>query len=150
MLSEEQEDSIIQQALSILERRIYKSQDIIDNPEEMKRFLTLQFAQYEFELFGVVFIDNIHRVIAIETLFRGTLAATSIYPREVVKAALKHNAAAVVLYHNHPSGSPEPSPADIKITERLSEALKLVDIQVLDHIVVGGAVCVSFAEKGLL
>ena len=102
------------------------------------------------EGFCGVFLDNRHRVIALEELFRGTIDGASVHPREVVKRALAKNAAAVILAHNHPSGIAEPSQADELITRRLKEALALVDIRVLDHLVIGDGVCESFAERGLL
>ena len=104
----------------------------------------------EHEVFVCVFLDSQNRVIACEELFRGTLAQTSVYPREVVKAALAHNAAAVIFAHNHPSGVAEPSRADELLTQALKQALALVDVKVLDHFVVAGAGAVSFAERGLL
>lgn len=104
----------------------------------------------EREVFAAIFLDNQHRVLAYEELFLGTLAAASVHPREVVKRALHHNAAAVLLAHNHPSGLAEPSQADIEITRLLQEALKLVEVRLLDHVVVSAKECVSLAEKGLL
>lgn len=103
-----------------------------------------------YEVFCALFLDNRHRVLAFEELFRGTLNGTAVYPREVVKHALRHNAAAVIFAHNHPSGVAEPSRADEILTVRLKEALALVDIQVLDHIVVGDGEMASFSERGLL
>ena len=101
-------------------------------------------------MFACVFLDSQHRVIACDELFRGTLAQTSVYPREVVKAALAHNAAAVIFAHNHPSGIAEPSRADELLTQSLKQALMLVDIRTLDHFVVAGSQLVSFAERGLI
>ncbi len=102
------------------------------------------------EIFCCLFLDTRHRVLAFEELFRGTLDGAAVYPREVVKKALAHNAAAVILAHNHPSGVAEPSRADEALTQRLKDALALVDIQVLDHLVVGDGDITSFAERGLL
>ena len=107
-------------------------------------------ASFEHEVFAALFLDSQHRLIEYVELFRGTIDQASVYPREVVKEALRLNAAAVVFSHNHPSGSPEPSQADRVLTQRLKEALALVDVRTLDHIVVGGAVTTSFAECGLL
>ncbi|HAS8160916.1 TPA: DNA repair protein RadC, partial [Vibrio vulnificus] len=104
---------------------------------------------HEREVFAVMFLDNQHRLIAFEELFFGTIDSASVYPREVLKAALKINAAALIFAHNHPSGDATPSQADKQITQRLKEALALVDIRVLDHIVVGDS-AISFAERGLL
>ncbi|WP_447832289.1 RadC family protein [Aeromonas salmonicida] len=104
----------------------------------------------EREVFAALFLDNQHRILAYEELFLGTLSAATVHPREVVKSALQHNAAALMLVHNHPSGHPEPSRADIEITLRLQDALALVDIRTLDHLVVGAEGVVSFAERGML
>ncbi|MFA0143188.1 DNA repair protein RadC [Vibrio kanaloae] len=125
----------------------YKREGTFTNPTNVKEYLKLKLGAHDREVFAVMFIDNQHQLISFEELFFGTIDAASIYPREVVKAALNHNAAAVVFAHNHPSGIAEPSQADRRITQRLVDALKLVDIRVLDHIVAGED-CVSFAEKG--
>ncbi|MEZ9648979.1 hypothetical protein A136_10945 [Vibrio crassostreae 9ZC13] len=125
----------------------YKREGTFTNPTNVKEFLKLKLGAHDREVFAVMFLDNQHQLIEFEELFFGTIDAASIYPREVVKAALNYNAAAVVFAHNHPSGIAEPSQADRRITQRLVDALKLVDIRVLDHIVVGED-CVSFAEKG--
>ncbi|MFS1947226.1 RadC family protein [Vibrio lentus] len=125
----------------------YKREGTFTNPTNVKEYLKLKLGAHDREVFAVMFLDNQHQLISFEELFFGTIDAASIYPREVLKAALNHNAAAVVFAHNHPSGIAEPSHADRHITQRLVDALKLVDIRVLDHIVVGED-CVSFAEKG--
>lgn len=125
----------------------YKREGTFTNPTNVKEYLKLKLGAHDREVFAVMFLDNQHQLISFEELFFGTIDAASIYPREVLKAALNHNAAAVVFAHNHPSGVAEPSQADRRITQRLVDALKLVDILVLDHIVVGED-CVSFAEKG--
>ncbi|PMO06237.1 hypothetical protein BCT19_09165 [Vibrio splendidus] len=125
----------------------YKREGTFTNPTNVKEYLKLKLGAHDREVFAVMFLDNQHQLIRFEKLFFGTIDAASIYPREVLKAALNHNAAAVVFSHNHPSGIAEPSQADRRITQRLVDALKLVDIRVLDHIVVGED-CVSFAEKG--
>ena len=145
------DDDIIDTALKILESRIrYNSDNTkISSPEDSKTYVKLQLAHYEHEIFACLFLDNRHHVIAFEKLFRGTIDGASVYPREVVKTALSHNAAAVILCHNHPSGVTEPSQADIQITSRLKEALALVDVRVLDHLIVGQDV-LSLAERGLL
>lgn len=145
------EDGIIEAALNILEQRItYKTDTpILTSPEDSKNYVKLQLALYEHEVFACLFLDNRHRVIAFEKLFRGTIDGASVYPREVVKSALGHNAAAVIFAHNHPSGVAEPSKADENITQRLKSALELIDVRVLDHLVVGEDI-VSFAERGLL
>lgn len=145
------DDTIIESALKILENRItYKiDSPILTSPEDSKNYVKIQLATYEHEVFACLFLDNRHRVIAFEKLFHGTINGASVYPREVVKACLKHNAAAVIFAHNHPSGNTEPSQADQTITKRLVSALELIDTRVLDHLVVGDEV-VSFAERGLL
>jgi DNA repair protein RadC len=124
--------------------------DAITSPETTQRWLRDALAGRTYESFSILFLNNRHRVIKFEELFRGTIDGASVFPREVVKAALAHNAAAVILAHNHPSGNPEPSQADELITHRLRDALALLDIRVLDHVVVAGDKCVSFAAKGLL
>jgi DNA repair protein RadC len=123
--------------------------DALANPDDTRRYLAARLRDYPFEVFACLFLDNRHRVIACEELFRGTIDGASVHPREVVRRALGHNAAAVILAHNHPSGIAEPSRADQAITWRLRDALALVDIRVLDHVVVGDEL-VSFAERGLL
>jgi len=123
--------------------------DSLTGPQETRYFLSCQLRDYTHEVFAVLFLDQRHRVIQFEEMFRGTIDGASVYPREVVKKALEHNAAAVIFAHNHPSGVAEPSQSDERITQRLKEALGLVDIRVLDHFVVGDDV-VSFAERGLL
>lgn len=127
----------------------YKREGTFTNPTNVKEYLKLKLGAHDREVFAVMFLDNQHQLISFEELFFGTIDAASVYPREVLKTALNHNAAAVIFAHNHPSGIAEPSQADKRITQRLIDALKLVDIRVLDHIVVGED-CVSFAEKGLI
>lgn len=121
----------------------------LTSPAHCARFLRLRMRHMPREVFGVVFVDSQHRVLAYEELFQGTIDGTSVYPREVVKAALRHNASAVVLAHNHPSGVAEPSQADMRITQRITAALTLVDVRVLDHLIVGEDVT-SMAERGML
>lgn len=124
--------------------------DALLSPGDTARFLMTRLRDYPYEVFGVLFLDNRHRVLAFEELFRGTVDGASVHPREVVRRALRHNAAAVILSHNHPSGVAEPSQADQQITLRLRDALGLIDVRVLDHLVVGDGDCCSFAERGLL
>ena len=119
-------------------------------PAQVRDYLMLELGGLEHEVFAALFLDSQHRLITLRTLFRGTLAQTSVYPREVVKEALACNAGAVVLAHNHPSGTAEPSRADEFLTHTLKSALQLVDVRVLDHIVIGRGQSVSFAERGLL
>lgn len=142
-------DEVLQQARRVLAQRVRRGVQF-DKPERVKDFLRIQLGALDHEVFAVVFVDTQHRLIACEQMFRGTLTQTSVYPREVVKRALELNAAAVLLAHNHPSGAVEPSRADELLTRALSEALRLVDVRVLDHIVVGGDEALSFAERGLL
>lgn len=124
--------------------------DAMHDPEAVRRFLLAELRDLRFEVFCCLFLDARHRVLRFDQLFRGTVDGASVHPREVVRAALAANAAAVVLVHNHPSGVAEPSRADVRITERLRSALALVDVRVLDHLVVGDTEVVSFAERGLL
>ena len=124
--------------------------DALSSPAAVRDFLRLTLAQREHEVFLAVLLDAQNRVLACEELFRGTLTQTSVYPREVVKCALAHNAAAVILAHNHPSGVAEPSHADQVLTQSLKQALALVDIKVLDHFIVAGSAALSFAERGLI
>ena len=125
-------------------------EDSLENPEATRRFLSSRLRHLPHEVFACLFLDNRHRVIVFEELFRGTIDGASVHPREVVRRALQHNAAAVILSHNHPSGVAEPSRADIQLTRRLTAALALIDVRVLDHIVIGDGDGVSFAERGLI
>jgi DNA repair protein RadC len=124
--------------------------DALTSPDDTRRFLAARLRGYGHEVFAALFLDNRHRVIAFEELFSGTIDGASVHPREVVKRALAHNAAALILAHNHPSGVAEPSRADESITQRLREALGLVEIRVLDHLIVGDGEIVSLAERGLI
>lgn len=123
---------------------------VLGDPRGVCHYLGVHFAGYEREVFVCLFLDNRHRLISCEEMFQGTVDGASVHPREVVKRALQVNAAAVILAHNHPSGVAEPSQADELITHRLRDALALVDIRVLDHLIVAGSKTTSFAEKGLL
>ena len=124
--------------------------DVVNSPSAARDYLRLHFATLTHEVFVVVFLDAQNRVIACEEMFRGTLTQTSVYPREVVRAALERNAATVLLAHNHPSGQAEPSRSDEALTQALKLALALVDVRVIDHLVCAGGRFVSFAERGLL
>ncbi len=124
--------------------------DALQSPEDTRRYLSLRLGGYPYEVFGCLFLDTRHRVIAFEELFRGTIDGAAVHPREVVRRALHHNAAAVIFSHNHPSGVAEPSRADHQITRKLKEALALVEVRVLDHVVVGQRETVSLAERGLI
>ena len=123
---------------------------VFDSPQKVKDYLSLQLGSHDHEVFAVLFLDTQHRLLCLEEMFRGTLAQTSVYPREVVRRALAHNAGAVILAHNHPSGLAEPSRADEYLTATLKSALALVDVRVLDHLVVGRGQVVSMAERGLV
>jgi len=122
----------------------------LESPRSTRIFLNAQLRDRPYEVFCCLFLDNRHRLIAFEELFRGTIDGASVHPREVVRDALARNAAAVILAHNHPSGNAEPSQADELITARLRDALALVDIRVLDHLIVGDGTCISLAERGVL
>ena len=142
------------QAVMEMARRALKEQakqrDALTSPQAVRDYLRLQLGTREYEVFMAVFLDTQNRVIAMEELFRGTLKETSVYPREVVKRALAHNAGAVIFAHNHPSGVAEPSRADEAITLALKQALALVDVRVLDHFIVAAGGGVSLAERGLI
>jgi DNA repair protein RadC len=124
--------------------------DAMQNPDAVRDYLRMLLGGRDHEVFCVVFLDAQNRVIATEELFRGSLTQTQVYPREVARRALAHNAAAVILAHNHPSGVAEPSQADCQLTRHLGSALALLDVKVLDHFIVAGAACLSFAERGLM
>lgn len=143
------DEEILDAARTLLAARVRRGR-ALTNPRHTREFLRLQLAHLDHELFAVLFLDNRHRVIEFTPLFRGTVDGASVHPREVVKEALRRNAAAVILAHNHPSGVAEPSAADELITSRVKDALVLVDIRVLDHLVVTGDAIVSFSERGLL
>ncbi|MCT7941330.1 RadC family protein [Shewanella holmiensis] len=139
---------ILQSAANIIAEKL-NHQDAYTNPQTTKDFLTYKLGGYEREVFGVMMLNSQHQLIEFRELFFGTIDAASVYPREVVKAVLEVNAAAVIFSHNHPSGESEPSQADKLITKKLIDALGLIDVRVLDHIVVGQSP-VSFAERGLI
>ncbi len=122
----------------------------LSTPNTVRELLRLRLEALEHEEFWALFLDTQHRLLAAESLFRGTLTQTSVYPREVVKRALHHNSAAVFFAHNHPSAAPDPSAADRALTRTLREALALVDVRVLDHFIVAGSKMISFSERGLL
>jgi len=144
------ERTALDRALDIVGRALTDKHAALDNPAAVKTYLRLQLAGETSEHFGVLFLDSQHRGIAFERMFTGTLTQTSVHPREVVLAALRHFAAAVVLAHNHPSGNTQPSRADEVITATLKTALALVDVRVIDHIIVAPGEALSMAEKGLV
>ena len=142
------------QVLPELARRYFAASlpagESIRSPVDTENFLRARMRHLDHELFCCLYLDNRHRVLRFDELFRGTIDGTSVYPREVVKEALAVNAAAVILAHNHPSGVAEPSQADERITRRLKSALELVDIRLLDHLIIGDAATTSLASRGLL
>lgn len=140
----------VKRALSLLEKYLREPGAAFTSTGAARDWLRLQLAGLEREVFVVAYLDNQHRLLACETLFTGSIRSTEVHPREVVKVALRHNAAAVILAHNHPSGMAEPSQADRIITDRVKTALALVDVHVLDHLIIGGLDVVSFAERGWL
>ena len=142
-------EEVLSQARRVLSQRVRRGATM-SSPQAVKDHLRLAIGVLEHEVFCVLFLDAQHRIIELRQMFRGTVTQTSVYPREVVKEALSLNAAAVILAHNHPSGSAQPSRADEFLTQTLKAALALVDVRVLDHLIVGGAEVVSFAEQGLL
>jgi len=127
-----------------------KPKDILTSSQATRDYLRAKFRDCQSEIFSCLFLNNQHHVVKLEELFRGTIDGAAVYPREVVKRCLHHNAAAVILAHNHPSGIAEPSQADIAITNKLRIALETIDVRVLDHLVIGNSLVVSFAERGLL
>lgn len=141
--------AVFEMARRALSQRL-KEREAFHTPGAVKQYLQLQLAHKNHEVFAVLFLDNQNRMLAMEELFRGTLSQTSVYPREVVMRALHHQAAAVVLSHNHPSGSVQPSRADEHLTQTLKATLALVDVRVLDHIIVGQGQALSMAEQGLM
>lgn len=128
----------------------HRAGSVLCSPEATRNYLRLRMADYRHEVFGCLLLDNRHRVIALHEMFQGTIDGASVYPRVVVQHAMEANAAALVLFHNHPSGVAEPSMADEALTKRLKEALALVDVRVIDHFVISAGESVSFAERGLL
>jgi DNA repair protein RadC len=144
---------VLQAALEIGRRHLAEKLlhgHALESVDDTRRYLQAQLRDRPHEVFCCLFLDNRHRVLAFEELFRGTLNGTAVYPREIVKRAMSHNAAAVILVHNHPSGVAEPSRQDENLTSRLKESLELLDVRLLDHLVVGDGEVVSFSERGLL
>jgi len=146
------DDWFINKAIAILADRLDRPGEILGSPQTVRQYLTLTLADLEHEVFGVIWLNALNKVIHRGELFRGTLTQASVYPREVVKASLQHNAAAAIIYHNHPSGAGDPSDADIRLTQSLRDALALIDVKILDHIIVrgDGGPATSFAERGLI
>lgn len=146
------DNALIRRALRVLEDRLdYGTRTLLCQPEAVRDFLRLRMAELEHEVFVAIWLDSQNHLIAVEELFRGSLTQTSVHPREVIKSALAHNAGAVILAHNHPSGESMPSRADEVLTKTLANTLGLIDVKLLDHFIVGGAKRpFSFAERGLL
>jgi DNA repair protein RadC len=141
---------VIQQAIALLERRIFKVGPCLSRPAAVRDYLRLKLVAEPNEVFAIVFLDSMHQVLAYEPMFRGTINSTAVYPRVVVQRVLELKAAAVVFAHQHPSGVTEPSSADRALTQQLQAALALIDVRVLDHIIVGQGIPYSFAEHSLL
>ncbi|HHQ2782117.1 DNA repair protein RadC [Pseudomonas aeruginosa] len=142
-------DDILEAARQVIDQKMQRGAHF-DAPATVRTYLRTKLAGFEYEVFAVLFLDTRHRLIDYAEMFRGTIDAAEVHPREVVKEALRRNAAAVIISHNHPSGNPEPSAADRALTARLKQALALVDVRVLDHIIVAGDTTASFAERGWL
>ena len=145
--------ALLQAAIELSRRRMLEqlqASDILSSSSSTRSYLKAKFRSYKYEVFSCIFLNNQHHVVKLEELFTGTIDGAAVYPREVVKRCLYHNAAAVIFAHNHPSGVAEPSQADISITHKLKSALSTIDVRVLDHFVIGYPDVVSFAERGLL
>ena len=145
--------TLLQASLEVSRRHLFaalREKDVLGSPEDVRRYLALHLAGLPHEVFSALLLDNRHRVIEYRELFRGTIDSAAVYPREVLKRCLASNAAAVIFAHNHPSGVAEPSDTDVRLTRKLVDALALVDIRVLDHLVIGQGVQTSLAERGLL
>jgi len=143
------DSEIIEAALKILSKRLSRG-SLLASPRAAREYLALRFGDVEHEVFSAIYLTKRHHVIACEELFRGTLDGASVHPRIVVKQALRHNAAALLISHNHPSGDPSPSQADELITKRLQEALSLIDVRLVDHVITAAGGTLSMAERGLL
>lgn len=143
-------DTIIRRALRVLAQRLGEPGAALTSPQSVREYLRLRIGAEECERFVALWLNHQHQVVEIEELFRGTLSQTAVYPREVVKSALRANAAAVIFAHNHPSGLAEPSSADEVLTLMLKNALNLVEVKVLDHFVIGASTSTSFLERGLM
>ena len=143
-------DDIVEMSENILRKRIEDRGPAFCNPKLAAQWMVAKMSLLEHEVFSVLFLDNQHKYLAFEEMFRGSLTHAEVHPREIVKRALFHNAAAVFLVHNHPSGNPEPSSADIELTKRLKSALSIMEIRILDHFVVGGSTATSMNELNLI
>jgi len=148
-LNDAEKGSLVALAMKVLSARHHRGRTL-KSPDDTRAYLRLRLADKRAELFGCLYLDNRHRVLELCELFHGTIDGTSVYPRVVVQQALEVNAAAVILFHNHPSGVAEPSQADERITRRLKNALELIDVRVLDHFIVAAGYSVSMAARGIL
>ncbi|EPJ5824421.1 DNA repair protein RadC [Pseudomonas aeruginosa] len=142
-------DQILEAARLVIDQKMQRGTSFT-SPAAVKEYLLAKLAGFEHEVFSVLFLDTQHRLIEYREMFHGTIDSAEVHPREVVKEALRLNAAALVISHNHPSGNPEPSAADRALTRRLKDALGLVGVRVLDHVIVAGSTTASFAERGLI
>lgn len=149
MLDPDDIEGVLKRAAEIFDRQA-RSTDALVSPGAVRGYLRARMVTLDYETFWCVYLDSQNRVIAFEELFRGTLTQTTVYPREIVKAALRHNAASVVLAHNHPSGVVEPSVQDLGVTSTVTQALALIDVKVLDHFIIAPGAILSFAERGLI
>lgn len=145
-----EQDELIQNAILVLEQRIFKPGPCMKNPEAVKNYLRLHLANPVKEIFACVFLDSTHRVIAYEPLFYGSIDHTTVHPRTILQRALANHSAAVILAHNHPSGNVKPSVCDQRLTKRLKDLLLKIDVRVLDHFIIGEGEPYSFAEAGLI
>jgi len=143
------QQATLRRAAKILESLIRES-DILRSPDDARKLVQCRIGASEHEIFMVIWLDNRHRVIEVVEMFAGTNDSAAVYPREVVKAALKYNAASCLLAHNHPTTVCEPSDLDVRLTRKLVDALALIDVRVLDHLIVGGSNSTSLAERGLM
>ena len=142
-------DQILEAARQVIDRKMQRGTEF-SSPATVKEYLRTKLAGFDHEIFAILFLDTRHRLIEYVELFRGTIDGAEVHPREVVKEALQHNAATVIFAHNHPSGNPEPSAADRALTQRLKQALALIDVRKLDHVIVAGDRTTAFAERGWL
>ena len=141
--------AVLEMSRRYLEADIKKG-DALHNPKQTQRYLQSQLQHHPNEVFAVLFLDSKNRILKYQELFYGSINSAAVYPREILRQAIHHNAASLILAHNHPSGTPQPSQHDIDITQKITTALKLIDIRTLDHIIVGHNQCFSFAEQGLM
>lgn len=142
------ENQIIESALTILESRLQKTEGSISSPQDARNYVSLKLADRKQEVFAIMFLNNRHQIIEFREMFHGTIDTAAVYPREILRAVIETNSAAVVLAHNHPSGMSDPSEADIRLTKHIVAALELINARVLDHLIVGGMDVTSMAERG--